>query len=262
MKKSIFFLSLLSFCQLLSAPVGNPSFPRLIEEGFFIPNTSPVNLRVGYEGDFVGDARLEQFDGSCGRVDDYDQESNCGVVTLNIFNRIDFYSLFGSSRSNANWRFTNEQIAHRVEVETLYDFIWGVGTRGVLYGTETISLGLGGRYEQVHYDNLWMTVDGMVERTPHSFLHWRAWQLDLDFSYKIDLFSPYIGLKYSNVRATVSRSSVPIANNGAGTNQFRNRNPVGLVIGCTLSSGKYFMLNVEGRLIDESAVTISGDLKF
>ena len=43
---------------------------------------------------------------------------------------------------------------------------------------------------------------------------------------------------------------------------FENRTPVGIVIGCSISNGKYFMLNIEGRLIDEDAVTISGDLRF
>ncbi len=260
MNKIGLLVGLILCANIFAAPVGNPSSPRLINEGFFIPKTSPVSVRAGYEGDFVGDARLEQYNESSGRVDDYTQDSNCGVLTLNVLDRIDVYSLFGSSRTNADWRFTTD-VTHRAEVETLYDFIWGVGARGILWGNEAMCLGLGGRYEQSHYDSLWMTIDGDVQLADGAYLHWREWQIDLDFSYKIDIFTPYIGLKYSNARTKIS-GDVPISNNGSEINQFENRNPVGIFIGCSLSSGKYFMLNVEGRLIDESAVTISGDLRF
>ena len=260
MKKLVVLLGLIS--SVFAAPVENPSSPRLIQEGFFIPKTSPVTIRAGYEGDFVGDARLEQYSESSGRVDDYSQDSNCGVLTVNICNRVDLYSLFGTSRTNTDWRFTFDDVTSRSEVETLYDFIWGIGARAILFDSETLCLGLGGRYEQSNYDDLWMTIDGNVQRANGSFLHWRVWQIDLDFSYKIDIFSPYIGIKYSNVRTKIGNLSFPISDDGLGTNQFKNRNPVGVVIGCSLSSGKYFMLNVEGRLVDEEAVTISGDLRF
>lgn len=255
-------LALLLPISIFCAPVGNPSAPRLIEEGFWIPETSPVNIRAGYEGDFVADARMEQFAESDGRVDSYKQESNCGTFTFNIKDRVDVFTVLGSSRTCADWRFTTEDIAHRAQVETLYDFIWGVGARGILYETCNATLGIGGRYEQCQYDNLWLTIDGAVQRVAGTFLHWREWQVDLDFSYRIDLFVPYIGIKYSNVRTRIGDFDTPISDDGLGINQFKNRTPVGVFIGCSLSSGKYFMLNIEGRLIDEEAVTISGDFRF
>ena len=88
------------------------------------------------------------------------------------------------------------------------------------------------------------------------------WQVDADMSYRIDIFTPYIGVKYSNVRSGVGILSTAISNSGLGVNFFENRSPVGVFIGCSLSSGKHFMLNIEGRLIDEEAVTISGDFRF
>lgn len=262
MNRISLLFGLIFFTNVFSAPVENPASPRLINEGFFIPKTSPVDIRAGYEGDFVGNAKLEQYNEGSGRVDNYSQDSNCGVLTVNFFDRIDLYSLFGTSRTNADWRFTNEDVTHRAEVETLSDFIWGIGARGILWGTDTMCLGLGGRYEQSHFDNLWMTIDGDVQKVNDSYLHWRVWQVDLDFSYKIDIFSPYIGLKYSNARTQINNLGFAIANDGEGSNQFKNQIPVGIVIGCSLTSGQYFSFNVEGRLVDEEAVTISGDLRF
>lgn len=247
---------------VFAAPVENPSAPRLIKEGFFIPKTSPVSIRTGYEGDFVGNAKLEQYAESRGRVDNYSQDSNCGVLTVNILDWIDLYSLFGTSRTQADWRFTYEAVTHRAEVETLSNLIWGAGARGILWESEAMCLGLGGRYEQSHYDHLWITIDGEVNHAMGSILDWRVWQIDLDFSYTIDIFSPYIGVKYSNTHTKISDFTFPISTSGVGSNQFKNQNPIGIVIGCTLSSGTYFRFNIEGRLVDEEAVTISGDLRF
>jgi hypothetical protein len=247
---------------LFGAPVGNPSFPEIIEEGFFISRDSWLDLRFGYEGDFVGDARLEQSQESSGRVDNFAQNTNAGTATLNILDRIDIYGVFGSSKVSSEWRFSNAGINSLAELETLYSYLWGVGARGILFEWGSLSLGTGGRYERSHYDNVWLTINGASQPVSGTCLIWRDWQVDLDMSYKIEIFTPYVGVKYSNVVAELGDFVVAIANNGSGNNRFVNRSPVGVFIGCTLSTGRYFMLNVEGRLIDEEAVTIAGDLRF
>ena len=53
---------------LQAAPVGNGASPALIQEGFLIPSSYWVDFRIGYEGDFVGDGRMEQIEESSGRV--------------------------------------------------------------------------------------------------------------------------------------------------------------------------------------------------
>jgi len=259
-----FFIFPVLFVQWVAwgAPVESPVAPCLIQQGFFIPQASPVSVRAGYEGDFVADARLEQFGSGSGRVDNFNQQTNAGTLTLTVKNRLDLFGLCGSSRSCTDWRFTVEGDTHRAELETLYNLLWGAGVKAIAYQTETMHLSFGGRYEHCRYDNLWLTIDGVVQSGADTFLHWREWQIDVDFGYTIDIFTPYIGLKYSNLKVKVGNFDEPIANNGSGYDYFKNRTPVGVFIGCSLSSGKYFMLNVEGRLIDEEGVTISGDFKF
>ena len=260
--KLLFCLAVFASASVLSAPVGSPAAPSLIKEGFCIPCQSPLNVRAGYEGDFVADARLEQFAGGRGRVDNFNQQTNAGTITLNIVNRLDLFALCGSSRTCADWRFTVEDITHRAQVETLYNCLWGAGLHANIFKSNCTYLSVGGRYEQCPYDNLSLTIDGIVQPDAHTFLHWREWQFDVDVGYQIDIFVPYIGLKYSNVRVNIGDFDEPIANNGTGSDQFKNRSDVGVFIGCSFSSGQYFMLNVEGRLIDEEGVTISGDFKF
>jgi len=249
---------------LYAAPVGNTSAPELIQEGFFISCDSWINFRVGYEGDFVADGRMKQSEQGHGRVDTYQQDTNSGTVTLNILDRIDVYGVFGSSRTQADWRFTDAAAGTvtRIDMETKYNFLWGAGARAILYEWCNASLGLGGRYSSANYRPVWLTADGVVQSVAGTHCRWREWQVNLDVSYKIDLFTPYIGIKYSNARTQMKDFSVPISSNLSGSNTFKNRVPVGLYVGCSLSTGKYFMLNIEGRLIDEEAVTISGDFRF
>lgn len=248
---------------LFAAPVGDPSAPQLIQDGFFISRDSWIDVRVGYEGDFVSDARMEQQIDSSGRVDGYKQNTNAGTLTLNILDRLDLYGVFGSSRTSSDWRFTTPTGGiSRANMQTMYNFLWGIGARGVLFEWGTTSLGLGGRYASSHYQPAWLTINGANANVNGALMHWKEWQVDLDVSYKIDLFTPYIGLKYSSAHTTLQNFPVAIANNGSGNNHFHNRIPVGIFLGCSLSTGKYFMLNIEGRLVDEEAFTISGDIRF
>ena len=247
---------------LQAAPVGNGASPALIQEGFLIPSSYWVDFRIGYEGDFVGDGRMEQIEESSGRVDTFQQYTNAATLTLNFLDRLDLFGVLGSSRVCADWRFNHASTITRIELETLYRTLWAVGSRGILLEWGKVFLGLGGRYSYCNYKPSWMTSNGVPQSVLGSRLIWRQWQLDLDLSYQIDLFTPYFGIKYSNAHAKLGSFPVSIANNGSGNGHFENKTPVGIVIGCSISNGKYFLLNIEGRLIDEDAVTISGDLRF
>ncbi len=262
-KLAMLMAAIVASTALYAAPVGNPSAPQLIDEGFFMSCDTWIDLRVGYEGDFVSDARMKQYREGHGRVDRYQQSTNSGTVTINVLDRLDVYGVFGSSRTQAEWRFVDTVGAvNLIDMETLYNFLWGVGARGLLFEWGNTSFGIGGRYSSANYKTEWLTTDGVPVSTAGTHLRWHEWQIDWDISYRIDLLTPYIGLKYSNAKARLSGFDTPIASSGSGTNHFENRTPVGMFIGCSLSTGKYFMLNVEGRLIDEEAVTISGDLRF
>lgn len=256
------FLMLFLSGSLWSLPVGSPAFPTLIEEGFFIPPQSGFSIRIGYEGDFVGDERMNQEREGSGRVDSYVQNTNSGVVTCNVVDRLDLYGVFGSSRMHADWRFTSDDTVTRAEIQSRYRFLWGVGARAILYEWGCAILGLGGRYSSTHPTPSWLTLNGSPVSVEGGYVRWKAWQIDFDLAYRIDLFTPYIGIKFLDAQTDLNNFPVAIANNEAHTLLMQTRAPVGIVVGCTLSNRNYFLFNVEGRLIDEEAVTISGDIRF
>lgn len=263
-KLKVFFA--VAIASLQASPVGNPAFPRLIQEGYFIPGSKGVNVRAGYEGNFVGDARLEQEKEGSGRVDSFRQSANAGTVTLNVSNRFDFYTVLGASQFNADWRFEiledSALAVHRAQLETLTQFLWGIGTRAILFETPTLTVGAGGRYSFCQTEPVVLAIDAIEQAVAGTKCRWNEWQIDLDFAFQIDLFTPYVGVTYSFTHVWIGPFSTPISMNDSGVNHFETRQPVGAVIGCSISTGKYFMLNVEAHLISEEAVTISGDLRF
>jgi len=248
---------------LASAPVGNTASPQILQKGFFIPDECWVNLRLGYEGDFVFDARLNQKQEGSGPVDKYSQTTNSGTVTLNVLERLDLYGVFGSSRACAQWRFKNLLgNVQNAEMETMHAFLWGFGARAILLEWGNWDLGVGGRYSAANNPLSWLTIDGSNAEAAGAHSRWTQWQVNCDISYHIDIFIPYIGIKYAIEKAVLDTISTPIANSGSVIDHFKTKCPIGLDLGCALSTSKYFMVNVEARLINEEALTISGDLRF
>ncbi len=258
----MYWIILLLVSFLHAAPVHNPMDPSIIQEGFFIPCDAPASFRLGYEGDFVIDGMLKQDDEGHGRVDTFQQYTNAATATLNIMDLVDLYGVFGSSRVCADWRFSMGDTITRIQYETFYHFLWAAGARAILYEWEKICLGIGGRYSYCNYKSSWLMTNAAPIAVSGTHLHFRQWQIALSLSYNIDLFTPYLGVKYSNEHLHLGDFSVPISANGTGADHFVNKTPVGILIGCSISNGRDLMLNVEGRLVDENAVTISGDLRF
>ncbi len=261
--KRIFSL-FLWMAPLCAAPVGNTAAPSIIKEGLIFSSGNWIDLRAGYEGDFVVDGRVNQFDQGTGRVDRYQQQTNSAVITANIRNRLDLYGLFGSSKTKAKWRFENvaAETITLMQLKTRHNFLYGGGGRAVLFEWGKASLGMGGRYSACDYQPKSLSANGVEESVEGGEVNWKEWQVNLDLSYHIDLFTVYIGTKYMEAITRLNGFSVPVSASQTGSNSFKNRDPVGLYLGCTLSNGKFFMLNLEGRLIDEEAVTVSADFRF
>jgi hypothetical protein len=261
-----FFALVLPICHsvsLYAGAIGNPATPELLQEGYFIPSTSWVHIRMGFEGDFLNNGRMQQKVEGKGRIDNYEQGTNSGTVTGNFLDKLDIYGVFGSARTNASWRFiTPVQSTTRIETETNYAFLWAVGARALIYEWGKTILGLGGRFSQTTPTLSWLTTNGIPVPVINSKLHWREWQINLSLSHTVEIFIPYIGIKYLKSKSLVKTLPVAISESGSGALHMQNAHPVGLILGCTLTASNFFYINLEGRLIDEEAATISADIRF
>lgn len=243
---------------LAAAPVGNPFSPAMITKGIFTctPNAS---VRIGYEGDFVFNGRMEQNDH---RIDNYIQTTQSGTVTLDLLNRWDIYGVFGGSDTQTDWRFIYQDVVSRMELKTECNFLWAVGSRAILYQRRNANLGVGGRYSACNYQPKKLYRNGISVPVAGTHYHWHEWQVNVDISFTICYFTPYIGCKYSNAKANIMNFPVPLSPDGAGNAHFDNKNSTGLYLGCGISSGDYLMINLEGRFVDEEAVTVTAEIRF
>lgn len=257
------FIFLLTLLSLQASPVGNPAAPRLLQKGIMGSQDKGMEVRAGYLGNFVYDGRVKQTEYGSGRVDKLRQITNSALLTLSLLHRIDLYGIFGTSYAKADWRFRQGSVlVQRALLKTKASFLWVAGGRAILYEWGPLDLGLGGSYTSFRTSPSSMTVDGEAVSTRGSSYRSTGWQVNLALAYCIRIFTPYLGVNYAETRTEISGFSVPISSSLQGDNVFKDRNPWGFVIGCTLSNGNYFMLNLEGRLVDEEAFSVSCEFSF
>ncbi|MCB1115602.1 MAG: hypothetical protein KDK71_03940 [Chlamydiia bacterium] len=257
MKKWLFFLFLTP--QLFALYMGNPSAPEIVEEGFFFSKENWFAVKAGYQRDWVFDRNMRAVSKVSGRMDGFDFIADQGVLTFNLLNRIEVFGSAGAARFHATHRPTAQM---RQEYETNDQFIWGIGGRGTFLTWKNASFGIEGGYTKAHPTMKWMTRNGTpIDPRPGSKLTYHEWQVGLGVSYQIEVFTPYIGAKYSNAGGRFKH--LPVGTLASGRHfKTKSRRKFGMAIGTTLSSGNRFAATVEARLIDEQSMTLAAEVKF
>jgi hypothetical protein len=237
--------------------MGNPAEPEIIDCGLFISQDSCMSVKVGYQGDFVFDRLLRSYAGSRGRIDRFNMTSNQGMIALNYLDRFELYGTVGSMNSSFWFRPSSDKM--RREFETNNHWTAGGGARLLLAQWDNTGIGIDGKIQYGKPGIKWITVNGVSHGTGSELIY-REYQGSFAVFHTIDLFTPYLGAKYSNVHADVSGLSKSVY----PRKHFKmtNRSRFGMALGCTLSQGKKIDINAEVQLIDELGVTIGGNLKF
>lgn len=264
MRKILAFILLLPLfsLKLLAFEADSPASPSIIKDGFLTSSGAWGSIRTGYEGDFILNARMEK--NGFGRVDSFKYDSNSGVAVLNLMKRLDIFGIFGAGHVKANWRIEPEANSFsRIEIETKNSFAWSIKAKAILFEWGNTSLGFGGRYGSCRPALSWMTKNGELLDSSGASLHFKEWQVDLGVAHKIDFFTPYVSAKYSRATAFLfTQQSEAVSDSGLPSLKMHNRQRFGAVIGCDLSNGKIFRLNLEARLFDEEALSASAEFRF
>jgi hypothetical protein len=237
MKRTLFLFII--FLKGFSSPVGNTLTPNLIDLPIYSLASDWIHLRVGYQGNFIVDARMSEERGQDSRIDEWQQMTNGATITLNLKKKVDVFASLASSKIDAHWRYLapNDSIQY-LKMKTHNAFQYGVGLRAIFLEHSNVTFGGGASYYAADYPAWGRKLD------------YRQWQVHLDFAYTVDFLTPYLGLKYSDARAKWQKL------------RFENRVPVGLFLGCAISSKKYGFINLEALLVDEEGCTLSGEIQF
>jgi len=264
LKKSTLFLFVLFYAHnLFALPIENPASPLYIKEGLLIPANSWGSIRIGYEGDFTTNGKMTQ-PLSNEYVDNFKLYGNNASFTVNLLNRLDIFALFGATKIKADWRYHLDPITFfRVEAQTKYAFSWTAGAKAVLFEWGKASLSFGGRYFYTNPKITQLLIDNIAFDLESSYMLQKAWQIDAGLSYKIDFLIPYICVSYAQRTCTITTEPpIVITADYSNTLKMKNRKNWGCTLGCGITNGKFFACNLEARLINEEAVTISGEFRF
>ena len=261
----IFFVVLSSASFSLAAPVGNIAAPsdQFTEEGLLGEySNSDFRLFVAPEVDLTFDRDLEN---SAGDSELYFYGTKIGVAA---YEKVIVYSLLGGG--SAEQEFTISGSA--VKYYTNHDFIWGGGATILFYEKEMFSasfqddilrIGADIRYRKLDFDLDSIHVDGTsfdFDNTAvgNGTFEANEWQIALAASYEYNNFFPYLGVKYSDIDGDANA----VVTGTRYKNTFEPEKRFGIFVGTDIIVAEKFSINVEGRFLDETALSLGASAKF
>jgi len=250
---------------LYALPVLNPAAPALLTDGVFMCDQGDCwGIKLGYRGDFVYNKHMRSS--LNGRQNHFSLFANEGVVTLNLWDRVDLYGFVGA----ANWH--NEAVTPFVAPAYVVTHsqtrtIGGVGLKAVLWETcwgacGTTYVGIDGQYEWLGNTPVnRATIDGANTAPAGLGRRYREGQVSLGIAHRICNLVPYIAAKWSNGRAPLTGPVTVLGEDTAFTGLSSSRH-WGYAVGVSLVDAGRMSVTAEARFIDETALTVSADLRF
>jgi hypothetical protein len=248
---------------IYAAPVGNIAAPSLLKKGI-IYDKGDMDFTVTASGEI--DLTFDQkFDNQDNSTEYYFFGMKAGLLVAERF--MPYAMLGGASADKQQFQIGGR----KVRWDTDYDYAWGLGCTAMLFEKKLSNLnkgilriGIDGKYRQSDLDVKKIKIDdntALKATDPNvnaATYELRQWQAALGVSYQIDQIVPYFGVKYSG-----SGGKATAAVEGDDfTYKFDNRYKVGMFVGGDLVVNDSFTLNIEGRFIDETALTLSGATRF
>lgn len=229
-----------------------------------------VNVKAGFDVEFISKKELQAAPADDTNIKMEGQNVNV-KFSMNYSNVLEPYVKIGTSNLRVKWEQHNKNIV----VEAQPGFVLGGGLKAKLWefaGTG-IKLTVDGQYKdtQLDFDKAKIGGSASTASAINETFNIKEWQISLLASKKFifpmgiqDCYTvPYMGITYSdsevNVHFTQSTTGLLYSTYDAS-----NENPIGLVLGCDIipSLLSWYLFSVELRLINETAFTVSGAMKF
>ncbi|PIP67805.1 MAG: hypothetical protein CO035_00990 [Candidatus Omnitrophica bacterium CG_4_9_14_0_2_um_filter_42_8] len=229
-----------------------------------------VNVKAGFDVEFISKKELEAAPADDTNIKIEGQNVNV-KFSMNYSDVLEPYVKIGTSNLRVKW----EQHDQNIVVEAQPGLVLGGGLKAKLWefaGTG-IKLTVDGQYKDTQLDFDKAKIGGSTSTasaTSETF-NIKEWQVSLLASKKFifpmgiqDCYTvPYMGITYSDsdVKVEFTQSTTGLL---YSTYNASNKNPIGLVLGCDIipSLLDWYLISVELRLINETAFTISGTMKF
>lgn len=234
---------------LFSAPIGNPCAPALLEEGFFISDESWSCPEAAYAGDFLLQKRFQSTNKTFSEMN-LEGSSQMGQIAWCICERLLLQLELGSGSFDWHSGRSNVSLAGRAQD----GLIWSGSGKIVVFEAKDTSLALDGHAGGWDWMNGSFSLNG-IPQVGETQTKLRYWQAAVGVCQKTALFTPYAGVAVNQTRFKMSG----LMSRGAVFNGWYT---VGPFVGCSLTNGSRFFINLEWRGWFENGVSLSGQVRF
>ena len=250
----IFVLFFVSSLQALY--YGNPNLPEATESGLFFSQNELIGIKIGYLGDVVLAKSLEAGSSlHLKKMQVFESYNQQGVLTINLMNRFEAFASLGAMKMHLEPR-TGFLIKQTLETQDA--LTWGFGARGVLYSFSKAALGLDFKYQSYHPHLAWGTINGApFSMNSNAKLSYYEWQIGLGLSYDCGFMTPYFGALYNRAEGKLCNLFY-----WKEHFSFKSKKKFGAAFGVCFCSKEFFELDLEARVITETAFSAAGNFRF
>ncbi len=218
------------------------------------------NLEITAEADFISERELENTDNTELEMEmDFLQSK----IAYRITDKINLYALLGTVR---NAKIVEKYISNTYKYFFDNDFAWGIGASVLIYEFENgIKIGADGKYRTAEANLTEIDINGTkygmssISDVSGKFEeHQISLSIAKEFG-EVVKFIPYTGIKYSDVKVQAEGTILGVTYK---TDNVGSKNIIGGHVGIEIALVDNFNIYVEGRFIDETAVSTGFTWKF
>ena len=178
-----------------------------------------------------------------------------------LLDNLDVYVRAGASDYKVKSQFfTGSRADDKLKFDTDTDFAYGFGLKGTYNLNENLLLGCDLQYRRSKHEaeGKDTPVSGAESSTTYKSFVIQEWHVAPYIAKKLGNFVPYLGVRYSDAKLDIER---PDSSN-FGEVKAEADNNVGVFVGTDYKLGENWKLNLEGRFVDETAMSFAATYKF
>jgi hypothetical protein len=240
--------------------IGNPGQPAIPTNGVIFSPNEWCSLRISCIEDYVYYQKFrDEFVNPEPSSTSAKLGTKGGLVTINIKNRLDLYTILGTAKLN---------LVRAVQANP--EFAWGVGGKLIVFKAEHFLVGIDAKYFEFNSKPTFFLEEGMSFNlaNPLTFSYSET-QVSVGVSYRASTIIPYINATYliSKISPTPLISLVIWPLDGSTLIDVPCRPVVsqknwGLSLGVTLLDQEKATFAVETRMFNQNGVNATLELRF
>jgi opacity protein-like surface antigen len=181
-------------------------------------------------------------------------------ISYGVIDKLDIYVRLGAANFDAEAKqYRNGTYNGKIDTDGKYAFAYGFGLKGMHNFEDGWLVGLDLQFlsHKNRYKWNWAGKDDYKESGSGKMTVYE-WHVAPYVAKKIGNLTPYVGGKYSDLRIKEKHSE----GSSPGWTKIKANDNFGLFAGLDINMMKHLMLNVEGRFIDETAMSLNVSYRF